>query len=303
MHKKILITGGSGLIGQSLTALLSDKGYEVAHLSRQGDLTKPVKAYEWDYKSDKINEDALTQCHAVIHLAGAGIADKRWTAQRKQEIIDSRVKTAELLYNGFDKIGHWPEVFISASGINYYGSVTVDHVFTEIDPPAPSFIGECCVLWEAAAQKFETHSRVAVLRTGVVLSAKGGALPKIDAPVKYGFGAALGSGQQWMPYLHLHDLCAMYLYALENGHIHGPYNATNGDGITNAQLTKAIAAALGKPLWLPNVPGFVLKLALGEMAELLLEGSRASNEKIVGEGFEFKFPHLQGALQDIYSHS
>ncbi len=238
--------------------------------------------------------------HAIIHLAGAGIADERWTDRRKQIIINSRVKSAELLYATCESAGQWPEVFISASGINYYGSVTSSHIYTESDPPAASFIGRCCVLWEEAAEKFKKECRVAMLRTGVVLSVEGGALPKIAAPVKFGFGAPLGSGDQWMPYIHIDDLCHMYLHALENAAVQGPYNATNGDHINNRNLTKAIAKALNKPLWLPAVPIFALKLALGEMSEILLEGSCASADKIASTGFKFKFKDMQTALLELY---
>lgn len=300
MSKKILITGGSGLVGTALTALLQKRGYAVAHLSRSADGNGPVKTYVWDVLSGKIDEEAIKDVHAIIHLAGAGIADERWTDKRKEVIINSRVKSAELLYATCESVGQWPEVFISASGINYYGSVTSSHIYTESDPPASSFIGRCCVLWEQAAEKFKKECRVAMLRTGVVLSVEGGALPKIAAPVKFGFGAALGSGAQWMPYIHIDDLCQMYLHALENTDVNGAYNATNSDHVSNRQLTKAIAEALSKPLWLPAVPSFALKLALGEMSEILLEGSRASADKIASTGFKFKFQDVNEALADLY---
>ncbi|MFN2422416.1 MAG: TIGR01777 family oxidoreductase [Cryomorphaceae bacterium] len=300
MAKKILITGGSGLVGTALTALLQHKGYEVAHVSRTESLEGDIKAYSWDSLSGKKAEEALSDLRAVVHLAGAGIADSRWTNSRKKVIIDSRVKTAETLFDACQRTGLWPDAFISASGINYYGSVTSEKIFTESDSPSDSFIGECCVLWEDAAKKFEASCRVAMLRTGVVLAKEGGALPRIAAPVKLGAGAALGSGKQYMPYIHIDDLAAMYLYAIEKEAVRGPYNAVNGDHITNAGLTKAIAQTLDKPLWLPNVPGFVLKLALGELSEVLLEGSRASDDKIRSTGYKPTFGNVDAALRDIY---
>lgn len=303
MSKKILITGGSGLVGGELTAILQSKGYQVAHLSRKADHSGGIKTFAWDYLSGKLDEEALSDLYAIIHLAGAGIADERWSEKRKKVIIDSRVKTAQLMYNTCAKLNQWPEVFISASGINYYGSLTSDHIFSEKDLPAPSFIGQCCVLWEDAALKFKGHSRVAMLRTGVVLSTKGGALPKIAAPINLGAGAPLGSGKQWMPYIHIEDLCHMYLHVLENTDVNGAYNATNRDHITNRNLTKAIAKALKKPLWLPAVPGFALKLALGEMSEILLEGSRASADKIASTGFKFRFQDLHSSLSDLYQNN
>lgn len=299
--KKVLITGGSGLVGTVLTSLLQENGYEVAHLSRTPDSSGSVKVYGWDIKKGEIDKEALKSTFAVIHLAGAGIAEKRWTASRKKTIVDSRVNSADLLMKACTETGEWPEVYLSASGINYYGADTSSHIHKETDAPASSFIGECCVQWEAAAGQFDSQCRVAMLRTGIVLSESGGALPKIAAPIKFGFGAPLGSGDQWVPYIHIEDLCRMYLFALENSEVKGPYNAVNGDHITNRDLTRAIARKLDKPLWLPAVPAFALKLVLGEMSELLLEGSRASAWKIENAGFEFTFPKLNEALGAIYS--
>lgn len=295
------------MIGTALTALLQNEGLEVAHVSRSEDLSGKIKVYGWDsltpghsaFAKNK-TEAALTDLRAVIHLAGAGIADSRWTADRKKVIIDSRVKTAAALRAACEATEIWPEAFISASGINYYGSVTEEKVFEESDPPATSFIGRCCALWEEAAEAFSPHARTVMLRTGVVLSPKGGALPKIAAPVKFGVGAPLGSGKQWMPYIHTEDLCAMYLHAIKNDGVRGPYNAVNGDSLTNRGLTRAIADELGRPLWLPNVPGFLLKAALGELSEVLLEGSRASAKKIKSTGFEFRFSDIRSALAEIY---
>jgi hypothetical protein len=301
--KKVLITGGSGLIGSALTKLLQEQGYRVDHVSRTAGEKQGVKIWKWDYENQKLDPEALEGVYAIVHLAGAGIADARWTDSRKKVIIDSRVDTAKLLFETAQRLRSFPDVFVSASGINYYGSVTAAQVFTEKDPPSPTFIGECCRLWEDAADLFAPKCRVVKLRTGVVLSAKGGALEKIALPVKYGLGAAVGSGKQYMPYIHLDDLAQMYLEAIENRAIEGAYNAINGDHITNKSLTEAIAKHMDKPLWLPNVPGFALKLALGEMSEILLKGSRASAEKISNTGFSFKYPKLNDALDEIYMKS
>jgi uncharacterized protein (TIGR01777 family) len=301
--KKVLISGGTGLIGTALTRLLQSKGYQVAHLSRSSGEKNGVKAWKWDYKKKILEPGAMEGVYAIVHLAGAGIADKRWTDARKKEIIDSRVETAGLLYQALKNSGSNPTVFVSASGINYYGSISTEKVFVESDPPSDSFIGECCRKWEAAADLFAPICRVVKLRTGVVLSPKGGALEKISLPVKYGFGAALGSGKQYMPYIHIDDLAQMYLAAIEDEQIQGAYNASNGDHITNSQLTKEIAAALKRPLWLPNVPGFAMKLALGELSEILLEGSRASADKIKATGFSFQHPDIRTALGDIYKNT
>ncbi len=299
--KKVVISGGSGLVGSALTSLLMTRGYEVVHLSRTAGVQDGIRAYVCNYKTDEINSDAFANAHAIIHLAGAGIADKRWTDDRKREIIDSRVKTAELILKGVKQAGSSPAVFVSASGINYYGSKTVAHIFVESDPPDESFIGKCCVEWEAAADEFSGVARVVKLRTGVVFGVKGSALQKIAGPIRFGLGAPLGSGNQYMPYIHLHDLVHMYLYAIENPGMKGAWNATNGDFITNKELTRAVAKKQNKPLWLPNVPAFALKVALGELSEILLEGSRASADKIKKFGFRFTFPDLNTSLEDIYN--
>lgn len=298
--KKVLITGGSGLVGSHLIPLLRSEGYHVVLLSRKEREEDGITTAKWDIKEGYVEEKAIEDLYAIIHLAGAGIADERWTDERKKIIIDSRVKSAELLHQKLETQAKKPEVFISASGINYYGSKTTEQVFTETDPPSADFIGRCCVEWEAAADLFSSECRVVKLRTGVVLSGDGGALEKIAKPVKLGVGAPLGSGKQYMPYIHISDLCKMYLHALENTSVSGAYNAVNGDHQTNASLTKSIAKMLKKPLWLPNVPGFAMKLVFGELASILLGGSRASAEKIKETGFEFKYADLKSALSEIY---
>ena len=296
----VLITGGTGLIGTKLTKLLKGKGYDVKHLSRSPSPENQIPTFLWKIENGEIDEEAFNGVDAIIHLAGAGIAEKRWTEERKKVIISSRVDSANLLYKAVRKTNTDLKVFLSASGINYYGMTTTDKIFREDDPPSKDFIGKCCVLWEEAADQFSEICRVVKLRTGVVFSKQGGALEKISKPVKFGIGAPLGSGKQWVPYIHIDDLCRMYLKALEDESTEGVYNAVNGDHITNKKLTKETASALDKPLWLPNVPAFVLKAALGEMAGLVLEGSRASADKIQKEGFEFKYKTLESALNDIY---
>ncbi len=277
--KKVLVTGGSGLVGSHLIPLLQSKGYQVVLLSRKDRDEKDLTTAKWDVENEYIEDKALQDLHAIIHLAGAGIADQRWTDERKKIIVDSRVKSAELLHKKLKDEVKKPEIFISASGINYYGTKTTENVYKETDPPSTDFIGRCCVEWEAAADLFSSECRVVKLRTGVVFSGDGGALEKIAKPIKLGVGAPLGSGKQYMPYIHISDLCEMYLHALENPSLIGAYNAVNGDHQTNASVTKSIAKSLKKPLWLPNVPGFALKLVFGELANILLGGSRASAEK------------------------
>ncbi len=298
--KKVLISGGSGLIGSALSKKLLAKGYKVNILSRTPGVKDGVDAYEWDVKNAEVDLNAFKGVTAIVHLAGAGIADSRWTSKRKKVIIDSRVESARLLYLGAEKAGVNLSAFVSASGINYYGSKTTQHIYKENDPPSPTFIGDCCVQWEAAADQFKDLTRVVKLRTGVVLSENGGALDQMAKPVKMGVGAPLGSGKQYMPYIHIDDLCDMYIHAIENENVQGAYNACNGDHVTNMELTEALAEELKKPLWMPHVPEFALKLLFGKMAEIILYGSRASAEKIKSTGFEFGFQNIHQTLFNIY---
>jgi uncharacterized protein (TIGR01777 family) len=299
---KILISGGSGLIGSALTKLLLAKGHQVNHLSRNKSSDSNIPTFVWNIAKGEIDDDAFTGVEAIVHLAGAGIADGRWTEERKKIIIDSRVESANLLYRKVKELNVPLKSFVSASGISYYGMDTTENIYIETDQPSNDFIGKCCVLWEDAADKFEKMARVVKFRTGIVLSSNGGALKKIAQPVKFGLGAPLGSGEQWVPYIHIADLCEMYRAAIENENYHGAYNAVNGDHVTNKDLTKETAKALKKPLWLPNVPAFVLKAAFGEMGRLILEGSRASAKKVEETGFDFRYTNLSEALRNIYSN-
>lgn len=300
MTKKVLISGGSGLVGTSLSKKLIAAGYEVNILSRRPGIKDGIKAFEWNIEKTEIDMEAYKGVTAIIHLAGAGIANSRWTNSRKEVLVDSRVESARLLYLGAVKAGVNLSAFVSASGINYYGSNTTDHIFVESDPPTSEFISDCCVQWEAAADEFKELTRVVKLRTGIVMSQNGGALDRMAKPIKLGIGSPLGSGNQYVPYIHIDDLCEMYLYALENNSVNGAYNACNGDHINNIELTETLARALRRPLWMPNVPEFALKLLFGEMADILLYGSRASADKIKSTGFNFRFQNLEQTLYDIY---
>lgn len=300
MKKIILISGGSGLIGTVLRKKLLSQGHEVRILSRNPSEVEGGNAYRWDVHRRIIDPKALEGVTHIVHLAGAGIADKRWTDQRKVEIVSSRVDSAALLLQGVKDSGSAPDAFISASGINYYGMQTTEEIHVETDPPSDDFIGHCCVKWEAAADTFASLARVVKLRTGVVLSAKGGALDRVAKPIKLGVGAPLGTGGQYMPYIHIDDLAEMYSHAISNPQMAGAYNACNGDHITNALLTKELAEVLNKPLWLPNIPEFAIKLVFGEMAGIILRGSRASAEKIRDTGFRFRFNDIKSTLEDLF---
>ncbi|WP_278353275.1 TIGR01777 family oxidoreductase [Chryseobacterium gleum] len=298
MKEVVLITGAGGMIAKELAKKIG-RDYEIRFLTRH---RKQENEYEWDIKKGTVDETAFDNVSHIIHLAGANISEKRWTPERKRELISSRVDSAELLRATLRKNKIKLKSFISASGINFYGTKTSEKIDVETDPPGNDFLSEVVVLWERAADDFkeqELAERVVKIRTAVVLSEKDGALKKMVPPVQYYIGSPLGSGKQYMPWIHIEDICSIYEFALKNSTIEGAYNAVSPQHATNKELTKKIAKVLGKPLWMPNVPGFVLKLIFGELASVILEGSRASSEKILNAGFHFKFPDLEKALRDL----
>ncbi|TVR69515.1 MAG: TIGR01777 family protein, partial [Marinilabiliales bacterium] len=256
MH--ILITGGSGLIGTHLSRKLKEKGYETAILSRKKTGDPDAETYLWDPDNNEIEKGAIEKADYIVHLAGANISDKRWTSKRKQEIVDSRVETAELLFSKVAGSKTRPKAFISASAVNYYGTLTSDKIFNEDDPPSTDFLGETCKKWEQAAGRFnDLGVRTVIVRTGVVISPKGGALKKMALPVKLGLGAPIGSGKQYFPWIHLDDLCGIYIKAIEDAQMQGAYNAVAPGHITNREVMKTLADAYNRPFWAPNVPAFV----------------------------------------------
>lgn len=299
MAKNILITGASGLIGHRLTELLMQKGYQVSHLSR----TKsegPIPTYVWDVKKMTMDPQALQNKDAIIHLAGAGIADKPWTQARKKELLESRTESTRLLAETLKNENHSVTSFISASAIGYYGFGGSDEEFTEEGEAGSDFLATVVKQWESAVDKvIPLGLRVVKLRIGIVFSEKGGALAEMVKPIKWGFGAPLGSGNQFMSWIHLDDLCRMFIHALEQPQMQGVYNATGTEPITNKELTRISARLLKKPLWLPNVPAFVLKIMLGEMADLVLKGSKVSSAKIRNTGFELAYSNLELALKEL----
>lgn len=298
MKEIVLITGASGAIARELSKKI-EKEYTVRFLTRK---KKAENEFEWNLENNTIDERAFEHLSHIIHLAGANISEKRWTEERKKELISSRVDSAKLILNTLKKKNIKLKSFISASGINFYGTKTTDKIFTENDAPGNDFLSEVVVVWEKAADEFKEQNlaeRVVKIRTAVVLSKNEGALAKMKTPIKFGVGSPIGNGKQYMPWIHIDDICSMYEFALKNPEIEGSYNASAPQHTTNENLTKLIAKVLNKPLLMPNVPSFILKLIFGELADALLEGSRASSEKIIKAGFEFQFPDLQMALEDL----
>ena len=300
MHKHILLTGGTGLIGTHLTNALLNKGYVVSHLGRKPGNNPKVKSYLWDVAKGEIDETCINGVDTIVHLAGAGIVDKRWSDERKKEIIDSRTKSIGLIYQLIRKKNHVVKTVISASATGYYGDSGAE-LLTEDSHEGNDFLAEVCIKWEAAADEGKDLGlRVVKFRTGIVLDKNGGALPQLAMPVKWGVGSPLGSGEQWTPWIHWRDVVKMYVHGIEHATLSGVYNMTGPHPVTNKQLAKAVAQQLDKPFWAPNVPVFVLKLIMGEMRLAVLESIRTSSKKIEDTGFIFDYPELPGALKKIY---
>ena len=289
---KIVITGGTGLVGKRLTALLIERKHEVRILSRN---PKDKNEFKWDVSKGFVDEKAIENIDYIIHLAGAGIADKRWTKERKEVIVNSRVATANLLFNKIKEQKIALKGFISASGSNYYGAQTTEKIYKESAPVGTDFLGEVCRKWEAAAHQFkDLNIPVTILRTGVVLSKTGGALEKMRTPIV----SPLGSGNQYMAWIHIDDLCEIYIKAVE-GVLTGVYNTVSPESHTSKTFSKTLARAIKRPYLPIAVPGFLLKLVFGELAIILLEGSRLSSGKIEKKGFVFKYIELKRALESL----
>lgn len=300
MAKRILIGGGSGLVGNRLTDLLMNKGYSVSHLSRSKSSKSRVESIQWDVENQKLNPDEIEGFDAIINLAGAGIADKAWTDQRKQVIEKSRVDSNLLLKKTLESLQQKPKFFISASAIGYYGLKTTDHVYKEDEPPGDDFLADTCVKWENSADEVKSLGiPTAKVRIGLVLTDEGGALAEIERPFKWGVGAVLGGGNQGMPWIHIDDLCGIFIHILEH-QLEGVYNGAAPNGVDNKTFSRTLAQVLDKKLFLPPVPAFALRLIMGSRADLVLKGSLVSAEKIQGTNFTFEFKDLKSALEDIY---
>jgi uncharacterized protein (TIGR01777 family) len=297
IKENILITGGTGLIGSELIKSIDRESFNIRILSRRNIEIDGVEVYQWDIENSEIDSEALIDLHHIIHLAGANIGDGRWTDNKKQEIVDSRIKSAELIYK---KLGESKlKTFISASATGIYGSRTIDKVFTEEDSGNGDFTSIVGEKWEASADLFSTKAeRVVKVRTPVVLSEKGGIVKKLLPIVKLNFASPIGSGKQIMPWVHIQDLCDFYIKALSDKKIHGAYNLNSGN-ISNKEFMKTLAKVYNK-LFIPiPVPSIFIKIAFGEMSKIVLEGSELSSMKVKNNGFEFKYKTLKDSLKDI----
>jgi uncharacterized protein len=296
----VLITGGSGLIGKYLTSLLLAAGYYVSWLSRNANQSGKIRTFRWDPENITIDQEALEGVDFIIHLAGANIGEKRWTRKRKEEIIESRVDSARILYKSFVDKGTALKAFISASATGIYGSETSAKIFCENDPPASDFLGTVCNRWEEAADLFNNSGiRTVKIRTAVVLEKNDSALSKLMMPGKFGFLIQTGAGRQYMPWIHINDLCNIYLKAIEDSGMKGVYNAVSPQHVTHRDFIHILAGVMKLPVFGIPIPGFVLKTVLGERSDVILKGSRVSSEKILNSGYRFLFGTLEDALKNV----
>lgn len=297
----VLITGATGLVGQELVNLLLQNGHNVHYLSTSKSklvTNTNYKGFFWNPKKSEIDTNALTGVEVIIHLAGASVA-KKWTTAYKEEIIESRVLSTQLLYKTLQKNSHQVKQIISASAVGIYpDSLTDIYHETDLDIDV-SFLGNVVKQWENEVSQFEKlEIIVSKIRIGIVLAKNGGALQEMAKPIQYGVGAAFGSGEQYQSWIHIQDLVAIFQFVMEN-QLAGVYNGVAPYPVTNSELAKAIAKTLGKPLFLPNIPKFVMKLILGEMHQILFSSQHVSCRKILDENFQFKFASLDKALNDL----
>ncbi len=299
MNTTVLIAGGTGLIGARLSELLTERRYRVIHLSRTRNLNAKYPAYAWDLDKMEVEEEAVREADFVVNLAGAGIADKPWTQARKEVIIQSRVKANELLLKAFEASDHQPKAFLSASAIGYYGDRGEEWVDEE-SAPGRGFLSESVQIWEQPIKKaMGSNLRTFAPRIGLVLSTRGGALPKFRLPLLFFIGTYFGNGRQWYSWIHIDDLCRMFIHAIENDQLNGIYNAVASQPLRNKDFTDRLGKAFGRPYLLLPAPALILRLFLGEMADTVLGSTRVSNEKIKETGFSFEFEDLERAVKHL----
>ena len=304
----VLISGGTGLIGTKLTSHLIERGYEVILLTRnknQSSKNDKISYSYWEVKKEIIDGNILKKCDAIIHLAGAGVMDKKWTDDYKKEIIESRTKSSALLIKALKNYPNNIKSFASASAIGWYGEDQTPLVrkegFIETDAPDKGFLGETCLLWEGSVDPVsELGIKLVKLRTGIVLSNDGGAFKEFKLPLKFGTAGIMGNGKQVISWIHIDDMCRLYIEAIENKELNGVYNAVAPAPVTNKKLTIETAEKFRNKFYIPvHVPAFFLKLALGTRSTEILKSSTVSGKKIKTTGFTFLHPTIESALEEL----
>lgn len=298
---RVLITGATGLIGQEIVKLCHEKDIKVNYLTTSKSKIvqeENYKGFYWNPKAKEIDADCFKGVDTIVHLAGATVS-KRWTPSYKKEILSSRTETTALLVNTLKELTHTVKQVVSASAIGIYPDSLINYYDESHNEISSSFLGQVVSVWEQASDEFlKLNITVSKIRIGLVLSNKGGALMEIVKPIKFGLGAAFGNGKQWQSWIHIKDLANLFLYVLQNN-LKGVYDGVAPNPTSNSELTKTAASVLHKPLFMPNIPKFFMKLVLGEMHILLFESQRVSSKKIADEGFLFKFNYLEPALNNL----
>jgi len=304
--QNILITGGTGLVGTKLTELLLLKGYSVTILTRKINTINrnlTVKYALWDIEKDFIDLVAIQEADFIIHLAGSGVVEKKWTKAYKNEIVNSRIKSSNLIVSTLKKNRHKIKAIISSSAIGWYGADNKSgYAFKETDKNENSFLGNTCKDWEESiTEASQTGIRVCKLRTGIVLSNKGGALAEFIKPINFGIAAIIGNGNQMVSWIHIDDLCRLFIYAIENNQLQGSFNAVAPRPVSNKTLTLSLASLLKRNFFIPiHVPVFLLKIIMGERSIEVLKSTTVSCEKIKELGFTFYYPSVEPALKDLF---
>lgn len=296
---KILIAGGSGMIGTRIIELLQGRGYEIGVLSRSAKISDKFKCYKWDLNSGYIDPKAIEGTDVIINLTGAGIADKRWTKARKNVLIQSRTKAASVIKKALQDSNHRLTSYISSSAIGYYGNSGQVEMMESDTPVDQSFMSECCVRWEEEAATLEPFAdNLSIIRVGVVFAKQGGAFPKIILPFKFGSAAYFGNGEQYYSWIHLDDIAAMFIYMMDK-ELNGIYNGVSAHPINLKNLIKVIKQEKKGFSIVHPIPSFFLKILLGEMSAVVLNSNLISADKITNSGFSFKYPDIRSTVQDL----
>lgn len=297
--KKILIAGGTSFVGKQLIDFLVGKSYSIHVLTRKpsANSTENICFFRWDVERQYIDKKAFEGVEILINLTGANIGEKRWTNDRKKEIIDSRIKSINLLYQYISENKFNINTFISSSAVGFYGAVTTEKTFAETSESGNNFLASVCQKWEDAALKFKDLGvSTVILRKGVILGKEGGMVKKLSPLAQLGINVSLGSGEQYLPWIDIRDLLRLYDFFLSNPQLSGIYNAVATEQITMNDFSKVLLKSFGKKSFLPNAPAFVIRLLFGEMAVMLLEGSKVSNDKLKSTGFSFEFDTIEKSL-------
>jgi len=302
----VLITGGTGLIGKAITKELLVKNYEVIILTRDPEkytAGDKISYAKWDIEKQSIDMDAVAKADYIIHLAGANVGEKRWTGKRKKEIVDSRVKSGELLVKVLSGKTNKIKAVISASAIGWYGpdEFSIYKSFSETDPAYKDFLGQTCAQWEKSITPVaQFNKRLVILRTGIVLSNEGGAFPEFKKPLSFGLATIPGTGKQVISWIHIDDLVRVYIYSIENEKLKGIYNAVAPRPVPTKQLVLELARTKKKTFFIPvYVPSFVLKIVFGEMSIEVLKSATVSCKKIQNERFTFLYPSIESAIRQL----